>query len=167
MKDRGTTVNHHVMNHQVKVIFGDMNYRINLDNLMVRKYIAQKDYEHLHKYEEFRKFAQSDNEIMRDFEEGPLYFDPTYKYDFNKNDYDTSGKSRTPAWCDRIFFEAAKDSAVSNMRQVLYKRAELKLSDHRPVFGLFEAKIRKINEDKMAEMEEKLIQEFNLVQKQQ
>lgn len=38
-----------------------------------------------------------------------------------------------------------------------YGRAELKMSDHRPVFGLFEAKIRRINEDAKLEIEEKLI----------
>lgn len=36
--------------------------------------------------------------------------------------------------------------ANSNLSQIYYGRAELKLSDHRPVLGLFEAKIRKINE---------------------
>jgi len=85
---------------------------------------------------------------MRDFREAPLYFDPTYKYNFNSNDYDTSSKMRTPGWCDRIFFEA-KEEFQENLQQILYTRAELKLSDHRPVIGLFEAKIRKINEDKM------------------
>jgi hypothetical protein len=123
--------------------------------------IASKDYEELHKFEEFKRFAQKDNEIMRDFKEGPLYFDPTYKYNFNSNEYDTSSKARVPAWCDRIFYEA-KETESSNLSQILYGRTDsLRLSDHRPVYGLFEAKIRKINEDKMMELEEKLIQEFN------
>lgn len=59
----------------------------------------------------------------------------------------------------------AKEEFQENLQQILYTRAELKLSDHRPVIGLFEAKIRKINEDKMQELEEKLIQEFNLMMK--
>jgi hypothetical protein len=54
----------------------------------------------------FELFSQKDNEIMRDFKEGPLYFDPTYKYNFNSNEYYTSSKARIPAWCDRRFFEA-------------------------------------------------------------
>jgi hypothetical protein len=101
---------------------------------------------------------------MRDFKEGPLYFDPTYKYNFNTNDYDTSSKLRVPAWSDRIFYEA-KESFEQDLIQVLYTRAELKLSDHRPVMALFEAKIRKINEEKMIELEEKLISEFNQAKK--
>jgi hypothetical protein len=59
----------------------------------------------------------------------------------NSNVYDTSSKQRIPAWCDRILYEAN-----SNLSQIFYGRSELKLSDHRPVLSLFEAKIRKINE---------------------
>ncbi len=69
-------------------------------------------------------------------------FEPTYKYGFNSNEYDQTGKVRVPAWCDRILY----DAGGSNLSQVYYGRAELKMSDHRPVFGLFEAKIRRINE---------------------
>lgn len=55
MNERGTsTINYQVMNHQVKVILGDMNYRILLENQNTRKYIQQKDYEQLHKYDEFK-----------------------------------------------------------------------------------------------------------------
>jgi hypothetical protein len=90
---------------------------------------------------------------LRTFKESPLIFDPTYKYNENSNDYDTSAKNRTPAWCDRILF----DDADQNLTQIYYGRAEIKLSDHRPVLGLFEAKIRKINEEAKIEIEEKLI----------
>lgn len=44
------------------------------------------------------------NSILSKFYEGPLNFDPTYKYDKNCNIYDTSKKNRIPAWCDRILF---------------------------------------------------------------
>ena len=129
-----------------------------MENGQVRRLISTKDYEKLHQYEELRSL-QKENEILRDFKEGPLYFDPTYKYNFNSNEYDTSSQPRIPAWCDRVLFEAKEGFELS---QVLYGRAELRISDHRPVFSLFEAKIRKINEEKLAELEEKLIAEFNL-----
>lgn len=32
------------------------------------------------------------------FEEGPLIFPPTYRYDVGTDSYDTSEKSRIPAW---------------------------------------------------------------------
>jgi hypothetical protein len=49
----------------------------------------------------------------------------------------------------------------------LYTRAEIKLSTHRPVLGLFEAKIRKINDEKFGLLEEQLIQEFNQLKKEE
>jgi hypothetical protein len=32
------------------------------------------------------------------YEEGPLLFRPTYRYDVGTDNYDTSEKSRIPAW---------------------------------------------------------------------
>lgn len=162
VKDRGTSgYAYSVLNHQVKVVLGDLNFKIGLDTIACRKLVASKDYEELHKHEEFSRYTQKDSEIMRDFKEGPLYFDPTYKYQFNSGEYDVT---RIPAWADRICFEARE---AENLRQVLYARAEIKLSDHRPVVGLFEAKIRRINEARMAELEEKVIADFQAARKEE
>jgi hypothetical protein len=60
-----------------------------------------------------------------------------------------------PSWCDRVLYDAE-----SNLSQIYYGRSELKLSDHRPVFGLFEAKVRRINEEAKLEIEEKLIEKY-------
>lgn len=38
------------------------------------------------------------------FEEGPLLFRPTYKYDLGTDNYDTSEKSRIPAWTGEGIF---------------------------------------------------------------
>lgn len=110
-----------------------------------------QDYEELMKYDEF-KSAQKESKILSHYKEGQLTFDPTYKYNTHSNDYDTSGKGRTPSWCDRILYEAD-----SHLTQVCYGRSEIKLSDHRPVYGLFEAKVRRINEETKLEIEEKII----------
>jgi len=160
VKDRGTSgQNYSVLNHNVKVILGDLNYKIDLDSISIKKFIASKDYEKLHRHEEFSRFAQQDSEILKDFKEAPLYFDPTYKYQVYSNDYDAS---RVPGWTDRILYEAKESFSEGNLKQILYTRvSDLKLSTHRPVVGLFEAKIRKISEDKMQQLEERLITEFN------
>jgi hypothetical protein len=73
------------------------------------------------------------------FEEGPLLFRPTYRYDVGTDNYDTSEKLRIPAWTDRIL------SRGNNLDLTVYSRAELKGSDHRPVFALMRADVRVID----------------------
>lgn len=46
-----------------------------------------------------------------------------------------SEKSRIPAWCDRILWRG------SNLRQTNYQTADLKVSDHRPVWATFDCVI--------------------------
>ena len=138
----------------MKVIFGDLNYRIFMENAKTRQLIAMQDYEELFKHDEFKE-AKKESDVLVNFKEGSITFDPSYKYAFNSAEYDTSSKVRVPAWCDRILYEAE-----GNLTQIFYGRAELKLSDHRPIFGLFEAKVRRINELAKAEIEEKLIAKF-------
>ena len=38
------------------------------------------------------------------FEEGPILFPPTYRYDVGTDNYDTSEKARIPAWTGRLQF---------------------------------------------------------------
>ena len=42
--------------------------------------------------------------VFAGYEEGPLSFAPTYKYDKGTDVYDTSSKRRAPAWTDRVLW---------------------------------------------------------------
>lgn len=42
--------------------------------------------------------AMDDGEVFQGFQEGPLLFRPTYKYDLHSDNYDTGEKMRIPAW---------------------------------------------------------------------
>ena len=44
-------------------------------------------------------------QTFQGYKEGPTNFAPTYKYDMFCDDYDTSDKSRIPAWTDRVLYK--------------------------------------------------------------
>lgn len=80
-----------------------MNFRIDLPNNEVRDLIDKQNYNRLQLHDQLINLKPNNN-ILKKFCEGPLDFDPTYKYDKNCEIYDTSQKMRIPAWCDRILF---------------------------------------------------------------
>ncbi|TCD69866.1 inositol polyphosphate 5-phosphatase [Steccherinum ochraceum] len=131
---RGKTID----SHQNVVWLADTNYRIDLDGEHVR-YLAQTDdFDALLAADQLKK-AIDDKGAFSEYTEGPLLFRPTYKYDLGTDNYDSSEKARIPAWTDRILYKGdALDLSV-------YSRAELKGSDHRPVFALFRANVRIID----------------------
>ena len=53
------------------------------------------------------------------YEEGPLDFLPTYKYDPMSDTYDTSKKARVPAWTDRILYRAREPGSLELLRLFL------------------------------------------------
>lgn len=90
--------------HDYKFFFGDMNFRINLPYEETVQLIKRKDYNRLIQFDQLSRLKRDpqSNSKIKNFNEGQLNFDPTYKFDPNTNVYDTSPKMRVPAWCDRI-----------------------------------------------------------------
>ena len=79
------------------------------------------------------------------YDEGPLLFRPTYRYALGTDNYDTSEKKRSPAWCDRLLFRGR-----GRIQQLDYRRHEVRVSDHRPVSGRFKFTIKSIAPKKRA-----------------
>ncbi|KAJ1428932.1 Inositol polyphosphate-related phosphatase [Sesbania bispinosa] len=127
--------------------FGDLNYRINMSDVEVRKLVALK------KWNELMNYDQLSNELRRGhvfdgWKEGLINFPPTYKYGFNSDKYvgenpKEGEKKRSPAWCDRILWLG------KGIKQLRYRRAENKLSDHRPVSSIFSVEVEVFDHRKL------------------
>jgi phosphatidylinositol-bisphosphatase len=76
---------------------GDLNYRIDLANDYCRTLIAQRDWDTLLRAEQLC-LQRNEQNVFREFEEAPVLFPPTYKYNLNEDTYDRSEKCRVPAW---------------------------------------------------------------------
>uniref|UniRef100_A0A8H8CK11 phosphoinositide 5-phosphatase n=1 Tax=Psilocybe cubensis TaxID=181762 RepID=A0A8H8CK11_PSICU len=134
-----------IQSHENVIWLADTNYRIDLDNATVRSLAEHDDFDPLLAADQLRN-AMDNRDVFYGYEEGPLLFRPTYRYDLGTDNYDTSEKMRIPAWTDRILHRGnAFDLAV-------YSRAELRGSDHKPVFAIYRAEVRIVDPVKKANL---------------
>ncbi|KAF7301871.1 Inositol polyphosphate phosphatase [Mycena indigotica] len=128
---RGKTID----SHDNVIWLADTNYRIDFENESVRSWALSDNYDMLLAGDQLKQAIDTGAAFVG-YDEGPLLFRPTYRYNLGTDEYDTSEKMRIPAWTDRILYRGpALDLGV-------YSRAELKGSDHKPVFGLFRCAVR-------------------------
>ena len=85
--------------------------------------------------------ALAEEQIISQFKEGEISFQPTYKYDTGTHNFDTSRKQRVPSWTDRILY---MDDG-SRMRLLEYGSVPgVSISDHKPVIAMFEVTTKKV-----------------------
>ncbi|KAK0530467.1 Inositol-1,4,5-trisphosphate 5-phosphatase 1 [Tilletia horrida] len=125
--------------------FGDFNYRVDIPNERARWLAENDDYTALMAKDQLKR-SQEAQQAFVGFTEGQLGFRPTYKYDNGTSTYDTSEKQRVPAWTDRVLFRG------HGLQQLIYARAELYTSDHRPVYAFFEAELRVFDQKRRKEV---------------
>ncbi|CAB4412155.1 unnamed protein product [Rhizophagus irregularis] len=120
---------------------GDLNYRIEkIPELEVKSMLENNEMEILLNYDQLNRERRILKQAFAGFEEGPITFPPTYKYDPGTNIWDTSEKKRTPAWTDRILWRSQKNEWC---KQLSYKsHMEITFSDHKPVSATFEMKLK-------------------------
>eukprot|EP01018_Ginkgo_biloba_P013710 Gb_30199 [translate_table: standard] len=128
-----------ILSHDRIIWFGDLNYRLSLEDSKARSLIDKKDWKTLQQSDQL-KMEQKAGRVFEGWREGYIDFAPTYKYAANSDKYcgvhDNPGeKRRVPAWCDRILWYG------KGLKQVFYVRGENRFSDHRPVSALFSAQI--------------------------
>lgn len=153
-----------VLMHDYVFWFGDLNYRINLPNEEVKSLISRSAWLELQRADQLSMQREA-KEVFGGFSEGPLCFAPTYRYDLFCDSYDTSEKQRCPAWTDRVLWRRAKlvfkksnspsvndgingraseidENKMVDKNLLVYYRAEIKTSDHRPVAAVFDIDIQ-------------------------
>ena len=113
---------------------GDFNYRINGTREAVDKMLSLNMHESLIKNDQLNIERQK-GKVFQGFNEGPLHFRPTYKFDKGTDVYDSSRKQRVPAWTDRILW---RSNGGHDIQLLAYDCEQtVKTSDHRAVRAVF------------------------------
>jgi hypothetical protein len=139
----GTTI----LDHELCVLNGDLNYRIDtMSRDTVESAVKANNLNKLLERDQLLVARRRNHAFkLRAFDELPITFAPTYKYDVGTDNYDTSEKRRSPAWCDRLLYRGR-----SRIHQLDYRRHEVRLSDHRPVSGRFKFVVKQISPKRRA-----------------
>lgn len=134
--------------HQV-FWFGDFNFRVEERQGVVEKYLRQCQDDEDPKYDELIAKDQmtrlmSKGGVFEHFKECKINFAPTYRFDINPDDPGNYSSVRVPSWTDRIVYRSSEESEVKPLHYDCC--TSLNISDHRPVFGIFEATIKPIKD---------------------
>lgn len=139
---------------------GDLNYRIDHRRETVIQTIQSGEFENLLQHDQLLKeIAQNPGFRLCTFQEAPIRFAPTYKYDPFTSNYDSSEKKRIPAWCDRILYKCRDPTRVQSLS---YRRYEVNVSDHRPVSAGFRINVKKINHEARTKVKRSVEEEWQL-----
>lgn len=115
---------------------GDMNFRIHGSRDIVEALLQHNRYSALKDNDQLSLLLQFEK-AFAGFEEGPLTFYPSYKFDKHSDMYDTSSKQRVPAWTDRILYSASPSIKLLSYASI----NDIKTSDHRPVYASLECDV--------------------------
>ncbi|XP_027352914.1 type I inositol polyphosphate 5-phosphatase 8-like [Abrus precatorius] len=128
-----------ILEHDNVIWLGDLNYRLAAGYDDTHELLKKNNWQALLEKDQLR-IEQKAGRVFEGWNEGNIYFAPTYKYLTNSDHYvaqtfKSKEKRRTPAWCDRILWKG------EGINQMWYVRGESKFSDHRPVYSLFSVQV--------------------------
>ncbi|KAJ5089020.1 hypothetical protein N7532_007704 [Penicillium argentinense] len=146
-----------IMDHEVCILNGDLNYRIDsIPRNVIIDAVRQNNLTKLLERDQLLASRRKNPGFrLRSFIEAPITFAPTYKYDVGTDQYDSSEKKRSPAWCDRVLYRG-----IGRVKQLEYRRHEVRASDHRPVSASFKVRVKTVLPPERAVAWEKCQQEF-------
>ncbi|XP_062329281.1 inositol polyphosphate 5-phosphatase Ka isoform X1 [Osmerus eperlanus] len=174
-----------ILDHKLVFWLGDLNFRIQDHGMhFLRSCINSQSFNLLWSKDQLTMMKLKEP-LLQEFEEGPLDFQPTFKFDRLSDNYDSrpygtwfalDGKKRKPAWTDRILWRV-KPKALPSDRQdededsgldeklavsvqaeeeeefplkvkldSYISNMEYRVSDHKPVIGLFTLELKKMYE---------------------
>ncbi|KAF2306128.1 hypothetical protein GH714_012942 [Hevea brasiliensis] len=98
-----------ILDHDKIIWLGDLNYRLAAGCGDTHELLKKNDWQALLEKDQL-KIEQRAGRVFKGWEEGRIYFAPTYKYLTNSDHYvvqtsKSKEKRRTPAWCDRILWK--------------------------------------------------------------
>ncbi|KAL5792882.1 hypothetical protein ACOSP7_001476 [Xanthoceras sorbifolium] len=136
-----------ILEHDRIIWLGDLNYRIALSYRSAKALVEMRNWRVLLENDQLR-IEQRRGHVFNGWDEGKIYFPPTYKYSNNSDRYagddrHPKEKRRTPAWCDRILWYGR------GLNQLSYVRGESRFSDHRPVYSMFLAEVESVNRSRI------------------
>ncbi|KAJ8343073.1 hypothetical protein SKAU_G00330010 [Synaphobranchus kaupii] len=161
----------HILDHRLVFWFGDLNFRI-ADHGMhfLRSAINSNRFNLLWDRDQLTMMKKKET-FLQEFEEGPLNFRPTYKFDRFSENYDTrpqktwlgfNGKKRKPAWTDRILWrvkpkapppedgeeetssqDEGEEFSLKVLQDTYTCNLDYGVSDHKPVISTFSLELKK------------------------
>ncbi|KAF8377282.1 hypothetical protein HHK36_030657 [Tetracentron sinense] len=138
-KNPSSQIPERIIDHDRVIWLGDLNYRVALSYKQARVLLEDNDWDSLLDKDQL-KIEREAGRVFPGWNEGRIFFAPTYKYTHNSDSYagetvKSKKKRRTPAWCDRILWYG------DGIEQLSYIRGESRFSDHRPVCAVFAAEV--------------------------
>ncbi|KRX04616.1 Endonuclease/exonuclease/phosphatase [Pseudocohnilembus persalinus] len=158
-----------IEDHDLAILFGDFNFRIDMDfnevnniSLKSQDQTRQQDIQKLLKYDELEIAMKKQKNIICTYEEPKIGFFPTYN--------DSSKKQRTASWRSRVLCRNSNTEFINlDPNTIFYDsvpESQFKRqygSDHVPVFCQMDFKTNMIDQEKSQQILEKLMRERNLI----
>ena len=148
-----------VEKHDLVFFYGDLNYRINLSHEECLELIKEKEFEKLSTFDQLTIEKDKGNNSLSYFEEGKLNFYPSYKFDLNSSDYDSTEKKRVPSYCDRIIWMNNQKEEIELKQEMYTSLMEYEISDHKPIVSVFNLKIKLFDPKKYEKLKLELIKQ--------
>ncbi|KAM6170136.1 phosphatidylinositol polyphosphate 5-phosphatase type IV [Rhynchocyon petersi] len=122
--------------------FGDFNFRLSGGRTAVEGLLHRElgtDVSALLQHDQLTREMRR-GAVFKGFQEPDIHFLPSYKFDIGKDTYDSTSKQRTPSYTDRVMYRSRHKDDICPVR---YSSCpSIRTSDHRPVYGLFQVKVR-------------------------